>query len=201
MKKRTVSTTSQASNQGSLRVTRAEYCRYYGSNPLSQALLYASSFLPLGVGLGRMFGGFRWRRFAEHFHFGDTNAVVVLDARKGIVAAYTDLDARLQKRFPVINVFKEKLRLLPQAAQTGDTFAAVSLYGRDEYFRLEGRWSTFHPILVDCVVRDQTACEFAKAKISDGEWKALEIGVSQLPAHPRLGIHHITLPDEIKAAL
>ena len=201
MKKLTVDRASYASNQGVVQVSRAEYVRYCGSNFLIRWYLYANSLLPVSLRFGFVRGGFRWRRFAEHFHLGDLNAVIVLDPQRGLVAAYTDLDARLQKRFPVINIFREKLHLLPQPPKVGDRFVAASLYGSDPYAKKEQRWGSFYPIVVNCVVRDQTKCDFAKAKISDAEWKALEIGLSQISDKTCVGLHHIVLPAELKASL
>ncbi len=132
---------------------------------------------------------------------GDINPALILDERRGLVAAYTDLDNRLQKRFPVINIFVEKLDRLPTPPKAGDTVAAVSLYGQNAQTKVTGRWSTFHPVVIDCVISDPIKCEFRKAMIPDAQWKALEVGLSQIPDKTRTGIHDITLPEELKAIL
>jgi hypothetical protein len=73
-------------------------------------------------------GGFRWHRFAEHFLYGDTNPAVIVDAKRGVVACYTDLDIELKARFHVVKLFVEKLYLAGHVGNDGDRFAAVSLY-------------------------------------------------------------------------
>ncbi len=201
MNTKTFDSTTYATNQAVLRVSRDEHARYKGRTALGRAYLRVNSYLPSVFWFGGIVGGFRWKRFSEWFLHGDTNPAVVLDASQGLVAAYTDLDSRLEKRFPVVKVFAEKLWLLPTPAKDGDTFAAVSAYAGGGNSRRTGRWRTFYPLVVDCVIQDEVKCQFAKAKIRDAEWKALEIGLSQLPAKPRPGLYDVVLPDELKAAL
>ena len=201
MRTRTLDDSTAATNEGSLRISRAEYARYNGKTFPGRCYLYFNSFLPIWFKPKMRFGGFRWQRFSERFMFGDTNPVVVLDAKAGLVASFTDLDARLQKRFPVVKIFVEKLHLLATPAKAGDTFAAVSLYAGDSRTEELGRWGNFYPMVVDCVTQDPSRCASTKAKISDREWKALDFGLSQLPDKTQPGVYDIALPDDLRAAL
>ena len=201
MRKRVVSNKSMASDQATLKITRAEYARYEALNRLGNLYWHLNTFLPILPLYRRVAGGFRWHHLRERFMYGDINPAVIVDGQAGLVAAYTDLDTKVQKRFPVINIFVEKLNRLPSLPSDGDTFAAVSLYGGDGYTKRTQRWHTFHPVVIDCVVRDQARCEFRKAMIPDAQWKALALGLSQIPDKTRPGIYDITLPDELKAIL
>ncbi len=201
MTKKVVDARTKATDEGTLRITRAEYARYDGVTFLGRCYRYLNSFLPISRRFHNVFGGFRWNHYRERFMYGDTNPAMVLDVRARLVAVYTDLDGRLEKRFPVVRIFVEQLDRLPSPPKAGDTFAAVSLYGQDAQTAKTGRWSTFHPMVVDCVVGDSTKCEFRKAMIPDAQWKALELGLAQIPNQTRPGIYDITLPAELKAQL
>ena len=201
MKKKVVDGRTKATDEGTLRISRAEYARYDGATVLGRWYRYANSFLPIFRRYREVFGGYRWNHYRERFMYGDTNPAMVLDPGARLVAAYTNLDGRLEKRFPVIRIFVEQLDRLPSPSKAGDTFAAVSLYGQDAQTAKTGRWSTFHPMVVDCMVRDRTECEFRKAMIPDAQWKALELGLAQILDKTRPGIYDIALPDQLKASL
>ena len=201
MKKKVVDDRTRATDEGTLRISRAEYARYDGNTFLGSWYRYLNSFLPISRRFRNVFGGFRWNHYRERFMYGDTNPAMILDVRARLVAAYTNLDNRLEKRFPVVRIFAEELDRLPSPPKEGDTFAAVSLYAQNAQTAKSGRWSTFHPLVVDCVVSDRTKCEFRKAMIPEAQWKALELGLSQIPDKTRPGVYDITLPDELKALL
>ncbi len=202
MPSKLVDPTTFATNQAVLRVSRKEYVRYQSPHPVARCFLYASSFLPLRLSAFRLLdGGYQWMRFSEQFKFGDITPAVVLDASTGLVASYTDLDSRLENRFPVIKVFKEKLSLLSHEVRNGDEFAATSLYTRNTESEATGRWSDFSPIVVDCAVRDAHTCAFAKAKIPSSHWTAIRLGISQLPPSIGPGLYDISLPESLRQEL
>jgi hypothetical protein len=193
MRTRTLDDSTEASNQGLVRITRRQYSRYFGPTPVHSALCLVSSFLP--------YANLRWHRAREHFKYGDTNPAIVLDSDAGLVAAYTDLDSRGFSRFHVIKIFRERLSLIPRQVRDGDRFAAVSLYAADRQSAELGRWSTFCPIVVDCVCHDRDVCEFTKAKIVPAHWRALTIGVAQIGSHAKPGQYAIELSDDLREQL
>ena len=202
MRSRTLDNSTQASNQGVIRVSRTEYVRYAARRRWARPLLLCASYLPVPLGvIPFLNGGFRWRRFSEHFLYGDTNPAIVVDAKRRLVASYTDLDVWSQSRFHVVKVFRERLRLISREVKDGDTFAAVSLYSRASHTDVTGRWGGFSPIVVDCVVRDQPTCDFAKAKIPGSHWRALRLGLEQLRSTRRPGTYDIILPNELLSQL
>jgi len=197
MDSKTLDNSTQASHQGFFRVTRAEYARYRASMPWKRAALFLLSFT--SPRLHRQpwaGGGVRWQRFREHFHYGDTTPAQVLDARSGLVAAYTDLDTQGLYRFPVINIFIEKLHLARTRLQDGEQVATFSLYWRSPSVSSE-RWGGFNPIVARCVSADQAACDAARDKIPSAHWQALQVGLQQVPKPWKPGLYHITLPPEI----
>jgi len=137
----------------------------------------------------------------ERFLYEDTNPTIVLDPKRRLVATYTDLDARLQNRFPVIRVISDNLELIRGGVRAGQRLASVSVYDRNENSKALGRWANFLPIVVDCVSTDRAVCERAMAKIPASHWTALEIGLKQLPQPVRSGLYDIVLPDDLKRLL
>ena len=205
MKSKTMDDSRQAATQCSLTITRSDYTRYYGLNFISRCVLYLISFLPLRFSL-RFFrtpvlnGGFRWARFQDRFKFGNIDAAVVLDPKARLVAVYTDLNCTTETPpVHVIKIIRERLDLLPQPALPGDRFAAASIYQGDANSEKKGRWVNFFPVVIDCVVRDIHQCEFARARVLDADWKALEIGLSQLPREDKekRGLYEINLSPEL----
>ena len=169
---------------------------------MHRCLLYLTTFV--SPESPHMKAGFWWEQFREKFRFGDTNPAVVLNVKSRLVAAYTDLDATSGKNpYHVVKIFREKLELLRLPALPGDRFAAASLYERGAHTKESGRWETFYPVVIDCVSRDAHACEFVRARIPDSHWKALEIGLSQIPSQDqcRPGLFKINLPHELEEVL
>jgi len=202
MKSKTLDNNTQAANQCLLSVTRADYARYQGANVMHRCVLQLTSHIPLGFRkIPLLDGGFRWEYFRERFRFGHTTPAVVISAKKRLMAAYTDLNATSGRNpYHVIKIFREKLELLELPAVPGDRFAAAALYQRARTGE-SGRWENFFPVVVDCVTRDTHACEFVRARIPDPDWKALEIGLSQVPDQSRPGLFKINLPSELEAVL
>ena len=200
MKSKTLDNNTQAANQCLLSVTRADYARYRGTNFMHRCVLRLTSHIPLGFqNIPLLDGGFRWERFRERFRFGHTAPSVVLNAKHRLMAAYTDLNATSRgKPYHVIKIFREKLELLGLPALPGDRLAAAALFQGERIGKL-GRWDNFFPVVVDCVTRDIHACEFVRARIPDSDWKALEIGLSQVPDHTRPGLFQVNLPPELEA--
>ncbi|HWB05989.1 MAG TPA: DUF3239 domain-containing protein [Verrucomicrobiales bacterium] len=194
MDARTIDNSTQASNPGSLTVSRQEYARYYGGNLFGRMAMLGLSYLPVVNFLG-------WIRFSEHFRHGDTNPAVVINKDTGLVACYTDLDTAMRSRFHVIKLFKAKLHLANRLVQNGTTMAAVSLYYGTGEDRARGRWRGFCPILADCVAMDSQQSQSVKAKIPPSHWKALDMGLRQLGPRRLPGTYDITLPQELKAEI
>ena len=202
MNSKTLDNSTKASNQGGVVISRFEYARYHAAGIFSFLGLYLASWLPLSLkSLKALNGGFRWVRAKEWFLYGDNNPAIVIDTKDGLVAAFTDLDGQLEKRFPVIKLFHEKLHLLGSPVQDGDRFAAISVYGRDDNTAATGRWSSFFPIVVDCVSRDRSRCATARARIPESHWRALEEGLKQLPSMREPGVYDVVLPPDIMRAL
>jgi len=193
MNSRTLDNTTAASTPGTIQITRFAYARYFGEGIVDF--------------MGRLVGSFsrknvRWVRAQEHFRFGDVNPAIVLDAKMGLVAVFTDLDSKLQKRFPVVKVKKEKLHLIRHSpVKNGCRLAAVSLYARSPETATTGMWGGFSPIVIDCVVHDKQACATALERITPISWVALELGTEQLPSPLRPGLFAITLSDEVRNQL
>jgi hypothetical protein len=168
---------SQAANQAVLRISRHEFARYQGSTAFGRYYLYWNTFLPASFFFRNIIGSFWWQLYSTWFMHGDLNPAMVVDADRGLVAAFTDMRTRPGKPAPVIKIFKEKLHLLPSPAKNGDTFAAVSAYSPRATTRITERELPFYLLTVDCVIQDEVKCEFAKAKIPDAHWLALQIGL------------------------
>ncbi len=187
---------TQASDPGGVAITRGEYARYAGLNFLGRVFLYLWSFAP------RLFwktsfgeGGLRWRRMFEHFCYGNTNPALVIDIRENLIAVLTDLDVTGENPYLVIRIKKEKLNLVrTKSVVEGARFASVALYGAKDY-RKTGRWDTFNPIVVDCVVRDPLVCQLILDGIPEDDWKLLETGLSQVPKPYAVGLYPFAIPS------
>ncbi|MDX2110949.1 MAG: DUF3239 domain-containing protein [Verrucomicrobiota bacterium] len=201
MDSKTLNNSTEASNKGSLAITRAEYARYYGRYDLHRRLIYLTSYFPWTLMLPRVLGGgFWWQRAREHFLYGDTNPAIILDPEKGLVASFTDLDVCIMGRFPVVKIFYEKLYLIESGVQRGQRFAAISLYSSKNSPDAE-RWGSFFPVVVDCISTQNILCEQVKAKIPESHWNALDTGLMQIPTPTEIGLYEIQLSEEMKAQL
>lgn len=199
MDSKTRDNSTRASLPGECRITRSEYARYFGRNLYGRAWRYLSSFLPFAWHrIPLLDGGYQWIRMKEWFHYGDTNPTVVVDPKRRLVATYTNLDSQWQYQFPVIRVISDNLQLIRGGVREGQRFASISSYRRNSDSERLGRWETFVPIVLDCISADRALCEGTKAKISQREWDALEVGLKQIPRPFASGLYDIVLPDALR---
>jgi hypothetical protein len=132
-------------------------------------------------------------RTAEHLGQGDARAAVVIDAAKGIVAAYTDeMDCVVLLRF-------ERHFAVNERWQDGTRLLTVNRYG----FKRDGvapdlqpapgavtEFGNFTPLIADLLTEDRQALDVAKARIGEAEWlraQALGQALWRKGATPREG--------------
>jgi hypothetical protein len=110
---------------------------------------------------------------AEHLREGDARAAVVIDAAKGIVAAYTDeMDCAVLLRFDRAFAINERW-------QDGTRLLTVNRYG----FKQDGmapdlqvapgavtEFGNVIPLIADLLTEDRQALDAAKARIGEAEW-------------------------------
>lgn len=138
-----------------------------------------------------------WLLTKEHLAFGCLNPAMIIDAKKGLVAVFTNLNSSGEGSVPVIMIYGERIDLIPRKVRQGDLFAAASIYYRDPESQKRGQWSSFHPIIVDCLVTDQSACKEAASRISPLAWQALEIGLAQVRDRTMIEMHHVDVPHDV----
>jgi hypothetical protein len=123
---------------------------------------------------------------------------LVLDAKWGLVAVFTDLANTDRTQFPVVKIIPERLDLISTTpVDNGVRFAAVGLYGGSNESVANGRWEDFFPIVVYCLVDDRAACENAHKRLKLSGWKGLELALTQLTDKTREGLFRVNLPDAL----
>jgi hypothetical protein len=117
---------------------------------------------------------------AAHLRSGDARAAVVIDAAKGIVAAYTDeMDCVALLRFERPFVINERWK-------NGTRLLTVNRYAPKEYGMapdltpapgMVTEFGNFMPLIADLLTNERQALDIGKARISEAEWKrTLELG-------------------------
>jgi hypothetical protein len=138
-----------------------------------------------------------WLFTKEHLALGCLNPAMILDAKKGLVAVFTNLNASGERSVPVIQIYSERIDLIPGKVRKGDLFATACVYLQSHESRAKGQWCGIDPIIVDCLVTDRNTCRDAAARISPLAWQALEIGLSQVPDLTTMDIHYVDVPHDI----
>ena len=193
---KTLDDNSSAALPGRLNLSRRKYAQYFNRSNWSVTL---GSSLPWSARNWPVVGQYvqHWTYTREHLLHGCLNPAMVISKEKSLLAVYTSLSYTEGEVYPVIKIDRERLDLLdPARVFDGAKFAASSLYGRSEEGEAEGRWGYFQPIVVDCLVDDDLACEFAMQKLKSLAWQALEIGINQLTSN-EVGLHKVEVPYEI----
>lgn len=183
---------TRASLPGNLTPSRGRYLYYYGIGNWMASLLppKAKDWPLVGDGVRN------WLLAKEHLTFGCLNPAMILDAKKGLVATFTDLDAG-GGSVPVILIYRERIDLITHKVRKGDRFAAASIYFQTPESRAKGQWNMFDPIIVDCLVPNRKSCQEATSRIKPMAWRSLEIGLSQIPDLTTLALHHVDVPDDV----
>lgn len=141
----------------------------------------------------------RWAITRRQLRQGSLTPVLVLDAARGLCAAYSDLAIAEEDRAPVVKVWAERLELVP-GVKDGQRLAAAS------FFELPDRpdateWPDVRPIVVDCLCDDAAGCAEALARIPAEAWSALEAALAALgPAGREPGLHRLHAGDDPGAA-
>ncbi len=170
------SETTTASIPGELSVSRAKFELYFGKNATDS----------------------KWVHVKKQFKKGCLNPAVVLDARRGLVAVYSDLANQDWMQYPVVKIIRERLDMISTTpVDNGVRFAALAMYGATNESVAKGHWNDFFPIVVDCLVDDRAACEKAQKRLKLAGWKALEIALTQLTDETREGLYRVNVPDNI----
>ena len=169
------SESTTASIPGKLSISRGKFELYFGKNAADSTWIYVKN----------------------QFKKGCLNPAVVLDAKRGLVAVFTDLANQDRTQFPVVKIIRERLDLISTTpVDNGVRFAAVSMYDGTNESIAKGRWNDFFPIVVDCLVDDRAACERRNSLKLSG-WKGLEIALTQLTDKTREGLFRVNVPENI----
>jgi hypothetical protein len=165
-----------ASIPGQLSVSRRKFELYFGKNA----------------------GDSKWVYIQKQFKLGCLNPAVVLDAKQGLVAVFSDLANTHRTQYPVVKIIRERLDLISTTPViNGVRFAAVAMYGATNESVAKGRWNDFFPIVVDCLVDDRAACENAHKRLKLSGWKGLELALTQLTDKTREGLFPVNVPAAI----
>lgn len=198
---RTLNNESHATLPAALQLTRKAYARYFASTSLRERALFAGTFVPYWLG---KFVGFsrsrtpHWVEVQEHLAHGCLCPAQVLDLDRGLIATFTNLNARDERSFPALKVTSAPLHLLPPALRhNGARLACASIYQANAESWEAGYWVDFSPLPIDCLVEDQAACEAARQRLSPLSWQALDIALGQLDKSFPVGLHRVAVPHEI----
>lgn len=184
---------TRASLPAKLKPSRERYLYYYGIGNWLVSWLPAKAKEWPHVGDGVR----RWLLAKEHLAFGCLNPAMILDAKKGLVAVFTNLNASGERSVPVIQIYSERIDLIPRKVRKGDLFATACIYLQNDESRAQGQWAGVDPIIVDCLVTNQKACRDAASRIKPLAWQALEIGLSQVQDLTTMDIHYVDVPHDI----
>ncbi|MBS1795338.1 MAG: hypothetical protein JSS81_15890 [Acidobacteria bacterium] len=112
-------------------------------------------------------------KFAEHLHYGDSRAALVVDAANAVAAAYTDeLDCVVLLRFDPFLVRR-------YGWQNGTRLLTVNTYSRKKYGiapdltigpNYLGRYGNFHPLIADLLTDERRPLNERKKQIAEEEW-------------------------------
>ena len=197
---RTVDPTTSASLPGRLAISRRRYARYFCPKPEARWFFLFGSFLPWFMRGVPTFGRlvWHWTQTREHFLYGCLNPAIVLDARAGLVAVFTNLTAIGNKPTPVVKIKRERLDLIdPARVENGARFASVAVYFSSPECMARGHWADFNPIVVDCLVSSRSACENALERLQPTSWQALRTGLRSIENRQEIGLHHVDVPHDI----
>ena len=198
---RTLNNKTKAALPSRLKISRKSYARYFARTPWQRLSLYFSTFVPYSIGrhvsLGRA-GCRHWLRVEEHVEHGCLGPAQVVDLRRGLIAAFTNLNAQGPRTIPVIKILRAPLHLLPERLKhEGAQIACASIFHASPKSWEEGYWEDFSPIPIDCIVPDSDGCEEARKRLSPSAWLALEMGLKQVDEERKPGLYHVKVPNEI----
>jgi hypothetical protein len=120
-----------------------------------------------------------WSGQREKFISGCVNPGVVVSLHPPLVAVFTDLTTGATDRnFPCVKVLRQPLgSMTGEVAHVGQRLATVALY---MVSLSRERWSTFFPVVVNCVTRDRGDIARVFSTLGAEDWRQLETGLQQI---------------------
>ena len=197
---KTFDSSTRAALPGNLKVSRRMYARYFGDSPGEWLTRTVCCRLPWFMhrwpGVGTHLH--HWTQMCEVLEHGCLNPAMVLDTRRGLVAAFTNLSNHERRPRPVIKIFEERLHLIAPPVGEGARIAVASVYWRKgEDPRAD--WDDFSPIVTDCLA-DGTQCRAARERIKPTAWAALDAALAGMTQRDELGLFTATVPDAMVRA-
>jgi len=201
---------SAASNPGLLRVNYLKFALCFPKWPLIwTSLLLVSVLLTVlltwfGLILVLLLGAinlFYWYIVRMKFVAGCVNPGVVVSLDPPLVAVLTNLTKGGD------DVEWNYIRVLPQPLskmtggppQVGQRVASVALYQNAD--DNSPHWESFAPTLVGCVTWNEREIARVLQSISPGDWKELQIGMTQLTQPPAEGLYKVEMQPPRERAL
>lgn len=198
---RTLNQETVAALPAQLKLTRQAYARYFARSPRHERALYRSTFVPYSLRRYLAFGrgeAPHWLEAREHVEHGCLCPAQIVALSAGLVATFTNLNAREERSFPAVKIRAEPLHLLPgRLRHEGARLACVSIFHASAESWQAGYWDDFSPLPVDCLVPEERACEAARDRLSPFAWKALALALAELGERYEPGLHRVAVPYEI----
>lgn len=191
---------SAAASPARFAISRRRFVRYFGRNAAHRLVLWLVVTLP-----GPILAEWRefrripwlgpamycWAHMRELLAGGALTPVVVVDAARGLCAAYSSLGATDDHTTPVVKIFAQALRHAGPGVRDGHRFVAASGFCQPAADRPDD-WSDFSPQIVDTLCEDGAACIQARRRIAQFAWDELQAAVAELgPRARQPGLYHL----------
>jgi hypothetical protein len=191
-----------AANPGLL---RPSLLKYFWNFPYSLMLRLGLTFVFVAISLFTCIGipfaliaaYFTYRHvksIQDKFISGCICPAKILSIDPPVLAVYADLSIG-KNSCKAIRLMEQPLHLLdPKMAQIGNRVSTIC-YFFGMYPGLSEHWFTPLPTIPHFVSNNQVELHRIHESISDEEWRALEMGLKQLPPQPPLRTYRIIRPD------
>jgi Protein of unknown function (DUF3239) len=196
-----VDPSTQASTPGHLLISSSKYIAYrrlkgIKKNWYSVILLLPEVWLKAFLLKDEVVHDFLLKQ--EHFQLGCINPAVVINAKEGLIATFTNLSFVEHETWPVIKISQEPLDLISKTEiKDGARLATVALYYRNRSDEHTTAWADFDPKVAGCFTDDDDKCAGMMTEIRGNAWKCLELGLRQIPQKDKIGLYHLNLDSDL----
>ena len=133
----------------------------------------------------------------EKFKYGCINPAVIVNPKKGLVAAFTSLTAWGDETRPVVKIYKERLDMLFDFERhKGQKLVTVAFYRRPKGEDSPQFWADFEPQVLRCFVEDGKLIQDKQRSIKAEAWQALTIGLRQIK-DKKPGLYRVEVDSDL----
>jgi len=195
-------TETPPSTSANLEISRRDFVRYFSKDLVGKAFLWVTSHCPPSWG-HRPFlsAGLVFQHLQRKCLIGKVIPAVIIDAKRGLVAAFSNLDATPSLRYPALRIYQEKLHAIHPPAKDGDRLPAICLYEKGPASERTGKWADFHPLLAHAISRDQERLEELGNSAPDDEWRGLTYALGQISGTAGPGLYEVELPSALHRSI